>query len=112
MIGLDDLELDDDKGIKSRIDVWKARIRAALKVSTFPRTDWSFVTRLGKDKTPVEWSYITYMSKGNLTPLVLNNVPVDYRELTAKWVPMMGTNMKVQYKVVKSMSTDELKKNL
>lgn len=106
----DNLDIEDEKTIKNRLDTLKARVRTCLKVTTVPRNDWSWLIRLGEPKEAVSWDYVTYMSKGNLLPARVKNVPVDIHEMTSKWIPMMGTNMKVQYKVVKSLTAADMKK--
>lgn len=105
----DDLNIEDEKAIKNRLDTLKARVRTCLKVASVPRTDWSWLIKLGDPKEPVSWDYITYMSKGNLKPVLASGVPVDIPAMTAKWVPMMGTTLKVQYKVEKYLTAAQMK---
>lgn len=106
------LDSTDTSGIKVKVDTWKARIKKYLNVTAFNKADWSFVTSVGKPKSPVKWDYITYMSKGNLHPVATNHLPeeIDYDAFRLKWVPMMGTNMKVQYKIEKYLSPADMKK--
>lgn len=97
------------EGCKVSTDTLKNWVKKALDVKAFPKTDWSFVTELqGK---PVTEDFITYMSKGTLSPIRSSWDEARVDELKNKWSDEYVTRgMKRQFKIVQMLTPQEAKK--
>lgn len=90
-------------------DTMKNWIKKELGVSAFPRNDWSFATQL--QKKPVTKEFITYMSKGHLSPVMSNWDEAEVIYLRGMWTDEYRTKgMKRQYKIVHMITPQEAKK--
>lgn len=87
-------------------DTMKYWIKKTLQVDKFPKTDWSFKTtykNASDTDVPIDLDFITYMSKGNLSPVRYQCI--DGSVIQAKidaWVPLVKKTSKMlfQYKTV------------
>lgn len=88
-------------------DTLKNWIKNACQCSTFPKSDWSFITK-DKQGRLVDDNFITYMSKGVLQPKCVYGYDADVIEqYKLQWKPMKS--QKVQY-VLKQENPHEAKK--
>jgi len=72
-------------------DTMKNWVKKALGTKVFPKTDWSFPE--AEDE-----GFITYMSKGHLSPLLIKGIESDaVAALKDKWVDMPKRTGKTQY---------------
>lgn len=72
-------------------DTMKNWVKKALGTKVFPKTDWSF-------EEAQDVGFITYMSKGHLSPLLIKGIDAEAcRLLKDKWVDMPKKQGKTQY---------------
>ena len=72
-------------------DTMKNWVKKALETKSFPKTDWSF-------EEASDTGFITYMSKGHLSPLLLKGIEADaVAALKDKWVDIPKRQGKTQY---------------
>lgn len=88
-------------------DTLKYNVKKVLNVTSFPKTDWSFATQYKNDngeKIPVDLDFITYMSKGNLSPKLFHGIDGSMiEEKIDAWVNKPSVKRKsnyVQFKIV------------
>ena len=72
-------------------DTMKNWVKKALGTTVFPKTDWAFPE--AEDE-----GFITYMSKGHLSPLLIKGIEAEaVRLLKDKWVDIPKKTGKTQY---------------
>lgn len=95
------------KDLKVSTDTLKNWIKHDCDTTKFPKSDWSFITK-DKQGNPVNDSFITYMSKGDLQPRYCKGFDSDVVEqYRLQWKPI--TKQKVQY-ILKQENPHEAKK--
>jgi len=78
---------------KVSTDTMKNWVKKTLKVTAFPKTDWSFVGATDR-------GFITYLTKGKLTPCSVKGISDDEISiLKAAWVDQPPSRGKIQYKL-------------
>lgn len=93
---------------KVSTDTLKNWVKTALSVDTFPKSDWSFITK-DKQGNNVNDSFITYMSKGQLDPKCVYGYDLDeVSQYKMQWKPIVRST-KVQY-ILKQENPHEAKK--
>lgn len=92
-------------GCEVSTDTLKNYVKCSLNVSTFSKSDWSFITQ-DKQGNPAGDKFITYMSKGILQPRFIKGYDTDTTEqYRLSWV----AKQKIQY-VLKQENPHEAKK--
>lgn len=87
---------------KVSTDTMKNWVKKVLKVTSFPKSDWSFTE--ARDR-----GFITYLSKGQLDPLFVKGIEVEAcRLLKADWVEQPQKKGKIQY-ILKAENPQERK---
>lgn len=85
-------------------DTLKNWIKQALDLKVFPRTDWSFKTTYKDDDDevhPVDFEFITYMSKGNLDANLCQGFDETQLEsYKSKWKPTKKYKGLKQFKLI------------
>lgn len=96
-------------GCKVSTDTLKNWVKKELRVSAFPKTDWSFVTEL--QGSPVNDQFITYMAKGHLDPVRSTWDTEEVARLKSLWKDDYSKRgLKRQYKIVEMLTPAEAKK--
>lgn len=97
------------ENLKKSTDTVKNWIVKAL--SEKPTKDmWSMKSTYGKEKLPVDYGYITYMSKGKYDPVFQNGFREStINEYKSKWVEPVKASLKSQSRI-NGLSKDDDKK--
>jgi len=78
---------------KVSTDTMKNWVKKTLKVTAFPKTDWSFVGATDR-------GFITYLTKGKLTPCLVKGISAEeIGTLKAAWVDQPPAKGKIQYRL-------------
>lgn len=103
------------EGLTVGTDSLKNWIKKELNVTTFPRSDWSFETVIGKGPKkgqPVDRDSLVYYHKGKYPILFNKGLTEEFVQLqhNKSYTPSTDYTTKVQYKIVSESKSQAMKR--